>query len=229
MHEKVMSAAEALASRRAIRAFLKKDVPVSTVRQILQQASQAPSSGNIQPWQVIVLTGKALQTLAQELSEKYLRGESDTAEYSCYPSPWSEPYLARRRKLGHDLYTSLHIERGDKEKMAQQQAQNFRFFDAPVGLLFTMDRSMGKGNWVDLGIFMQSIMLAARSFGLDTCPQASFSDYHESICRRLAIPSDRQLINGMALGYRDSTAAENLFKTEREAVDNFTRFVSELD
>lgn len=231
-----MHIAEALASRRSIRAFQKKNVPQGIVKQILEQATRSPSSGNIQPWQVIVLTGQALQSFSGELSEKFLNGEGGNPEYSYYPAPIKEPYAARRHKTGHDLYESVGISRDEKEKQRQQIARNFQFFGAPVGLLFTMDRIMGSGNWIDLGMFMQSIMLAARGFGLDTCPQASFADYHEYIAQRLKIPAERQLINGMALGYRngmalgyrDSTAPQNLFETERDPVDGFTRFIDNI-
>jgi len=224
----MISITEALASRRSVRAFLKKEVPGAIVRHILEHAARAPSSGNIQPWQVIVLTGEALHTLSGELCQKFLSGDTGKPDYDYYPVTWSQPYISRRRKVGYDLYESLGIGRQDKEAKTRQMAQNFCFFGAPVGLLFTLDRSMGTGNWIDLGLFMQSIMLAARAYGLDTCPQASFADYHDYISQRLAIPADRQLINGMALGYGDSAAAVNGFSTERASVDDFTRFVTQL-
>lgn len=220
-----LSLIEAITSRKSIRAYLDKPVADETIHDILALAARSPSGTNIQPWQVIVLKGKALRDFGSALVQKYLSGDLGQAEYNYYPLSWREPYLARRRKVGWDLYGSLGIARGEKEKMALQQAQNYCFFGAPVGLLFTMDRDLETGSWLDYGMFIQSVMLAARSFGLDTCPQAAFIDYHEFIAAQLEIPVERRLLCGMALGYRDSAAPENNFITERENVNTFTRFI----
>ncbi|AQX19549.1 nitroreductase [Bartonella sp. WD16.2] len=216
---------QSILSRKSIRAFTNQPVEQETVKKILKLAARAPSGANLQPWQVIVITGDMLQKVGQELSRLVLSGVKGEREYRYYPRQWREPYLSRRRKVGLDLYKSLEIQKGEQEKMLRQHARNFSFFGAPVGLLFTMDQDMELGSWLDLGMFMQTIMLVARGFGLDTCPQAAFADYHKQICTLLSVSSERRLICGMALGYRDVNAPENNFETEREPIKNFVRFV----
>ncbi|UTO28814.1 nitroreductase [Bartonella harrusi] len=216
---------QSILSRKSIRAFTHQQVSQETIKEILKLAARAPSGTNTQPWQVIVLTGNVLQKVGQELSHLALTGIKGEREVHYYPRQWREPYLSRRRKIGWDLYKSLGIQKDEREKINQQKARNFSFFGAPVGLLFTMDYDMEMGSWLDLGMFMQTIMLAARGFGLDTCPQAAFADYHKQIRTLLSIPSDRRIVCGMALGYRDESAPENNFATEREAIENFVRFI----
>lgn len=223
-----LTAEEAILSRRSVRAFLPNPVPRPLLVRILELAARAPSGSNIQPWQVIVLTGTPLARLGAELRALSLSGDPGTEEYAYYPRRWREPYLGRRRKVGFDLYGSLGIPRGDRARMAQQMARNFVFFDAPVGLFFTMDRDMETGSWLDYGMFLENIMIAARGFGLDTCPQAAFNQYGHVITQRLAIPADRMLVCGMALGYADPDAPENRFPVEREPVEAFARFVDDL-
>ncbi|MET3560250.1 nitroreductase [Bartonella japonica] len=220
-----MNIFQSILSRKSIRAFTDQPVAQETIKEILKLAARAPSGTNIQPWQVIVLTGDVLQKLGQELSQLSLSGVKGDREYYYYPRQWREPYLSRRKKIGLDLYKSLGIQKDEQEKMLSQKARNFSFFGAPVGLLFTMDHDMEIGSWLDLGMFMQTIMLAARGFGLDTCPQAAFADYHKQIRILLSVPSDRDIICGMALGYRDINAPENNFDTEREPIENFVRFI----
>lgn len=219
---------DAIRSRRAIRAFLPDPIPRETVRLILDTAARAPSGSNIQPWQVVVVTGGALRQLGDELAGLSLSGEAGEVEYAYYPRTWREPYLARRRKVGWALYASLGIERGQTGRMAAQHARNFRFFDAPVGLFLTLDRDMEQGSWLDLGMFAQNVMIAARGLGLDTCPQVAFCAYHRVIAARLAIPADRQVVMAMALGRADPDAPENRFETEREPVEQFSRFIDTL-
>ncbi|MCZ2204160.1 nitroreductase [Bartonella sp. A05] len=216
---------QSILSRKSIRAFTDQQVEQKTIEEILKFAARAPSGTNLQPWQVIVLTGEVLQKVGQELSQLTLLGVQGKREHSYYPRQWREPYLSRRRKIGLDLYKSLGIQKGEQDKMLRQKARNFLFYGAPVGLLFTMDNDMEIGSWLDLGMFMQTFMLAARGFGLDTCPQAAFADYHEQIRTLLSVPSERHIICGMALGYRDMSAPENNFETEREPIKNFVRFV----
>jgi len=229
MHEVNDVVLEAIEGRRSVRAFLPAEIPIETIERILTAAARAPSGSNIQPWQVIVLTGEALQTFGATLEAHELAGGAGDPEYHYYPRAWREPYLARRRDVGWALYASLGIERGQKQAMASQNARNLRFFGAPVGLIFTLDRDMEIGSWLDLGMFLQNIMIAARAFGLDTCPQAAFSRYPGLIAGLLSIPAERQVICGMALGVADTTAPENRFPVPREPVRSFTRFVTTLD
>jgi nitroreductase len=214
--------------RRSVRGFLPTPVPRETILEILDVAARAPSGTNTQPWQVIVVAGDSKEALSRELVatslDPNLNGEH-SQEYAYYPDKWLAPYLDRRRKVGYDLYGLLGIAKGDRERMDAQFAKNYGFFGAPVGLFFTIDRVMGQGSWLDYGMFLQNVMIAARARGLDTCPQAAFCKYHRIISRHLEIPSERMLVCGMALGYEDSSVIENSLRTERAPAAEFTRFV----
>lgn len=218
----------AITSRRSIRAFLPKPVPRQTIEELLSIASRAPSGTNTQPWKVTVLTGAARQRLADAITAAYDDPEQrklHTEEYAYYPTKWVDPYLARRRKVGWDLYGLLGIGREDKARMHAQHGRNYRFFDAPVGLIFTIDRIMEQGSWLDYGMFLQNIMVAARARGLDTCPQAAFTQFHRIISAQLALPDNEMVVCGMSLGYADMSRVENTLETEREPVSGFARFL----
>lgn len=218
----------AMATRQSLRAFLPTPVPRATIEEILAVASRAPSGTNTQPWKVTVLTGAAKERLSAAILQAYddpaLRKEQ-TEEYAYYPTQWVEPYLARRRKIGWDLYALLGIGREDKAKMHAQHGRNYRFFDAPVGFIFTIDRIMEQGSWLDYGMFLQAVMLAARARGLDTCPQAAFLRFHRIILEHLGAAPAEQLVCGMSLGHADPSAVENTLVTERAPVAEFTRFL----
>lgn len=218
------TAAEAITSRRSVRAFLPEPVPRETVRRILDIAARAPSGSNIQPWHVEVVTGPALDRLTRAITARFDAGDAGEESYQYYPSPWREPYLARRRDTGWGLYSALGIARGDTARMRAQHRRNFLFFDAPVGLVFSIDRDLPVGSWLDTGMFLQSIMVAARGFGLDTCPQQAFAAYHQTIRALLGLPDDRTVICGMALGWADRSDPANGFETGRLAVEEFARF-----
>jgi nitroreductase len=214
--------------RRSVRAFLPAAVPRETVLEILDVAARAPSGTNTQPWKVTVVTGSKKEALSRELIETALdpaRDAEQTQEYSYYPEKWVHPYIDRRRKVGYDLYGLLGIPKGDKERMNRQFARNYAFFDAPVGLFFTMDRILGQGSWLDYGMYLQNVMIAARARGLDTCPQAAFAKYHRIVARHLEIPETEILLCGMALGYEDASKIENTLRTERDPAAAFTRFL----
>ncbi|HVI50541.1 MAG TPA: nitroreductase [Candidatus Sulfotelmatobacter sp.] len=217
---------EAMASRRAVRAFLPTPVERKVVEHILELAARAPSGTNIQPWRVWALSGTPLKGLSAKLMAAHDADEPGHAEeYPYYPSNWVDPYLSRRRKLGRDLYSLLGIGKGDETRMKHQFGRNYVFFDAPVGLFITIDKAMNTGSWFDLGTFLQSILLAARGFGLHSCPQQSFSKYHKIIKPALGIPDDQIIACGVALGYEDTSAPENQLATEREPVESFTTFL----
>jgi nitroreductase len=220
----------AITSRRSIRAFLPDPVARETLEEILRVSSRAPSGTNTQPWKVHVLTGAALHRLSEAIlavcrDPAALARASD--DYAYYPREWVEPYLSRRRKVGWDLYGLLGIGRADKERMRAQHERNYRFFDAPVGMIFSIDRVMAQGSWVDYGMFLQNIMVAARARGLDTCPQAAFVPFHETIRAQLGIGPDHAIVCGMSLGHADMSRIENTLVTERESVETFARFVSD--
>lgn len=220
---------DAIRTRRSIRAFLPTPVPRETIEEMLALASRAPSGSNIQPWQVHVLAGDARVALSQRLMAAYddpAQRLMHQEEYDYYPREWTEPYQARRRKVGWDLYGLLGIEKGDRERMHAQLGRNYRFFDAPVGLIFTIDRHLAQGSWLDYGMFLQSIMIAARARGLDTCAQAAFATFHQVIADFLRLPETRMVVCGMALGYADPEALENRLSTERAALADWAHFLS---
>ncbi len=220
----------AITSRRSVRAFLPTPVPRATVERILEVASRAPSGTNIQPWKVHVLTGAAKQRLSHAVRAAYddpAERASHTEEYAYYPVEWVSPYIDRRRKVGWDLYGLLGIGKADKARMHAQHGRNYAFFDAPVGLMFTIDRVMQQGSWLDYGMFLQNVMVAARARGLDTCPQAAFTQFHRIVAEQLALKPEQMLVCGMSLGHADPAAPENALVTEREPVAGFTTFHDE--
>ncbi len=221
----MLDAFEAIGTRRSVRGFLDTPVPEADVRRILAVASRAPSATNTQPWRVYVLTGAARQALSEAILAAHDRHEAVAPEYQYYPKVWRSPYLDRRRRVGFDLYGVLGIARGDKPAMHAQHARNFSFFGAPVGMIFTIDRDMGYGAYLDLGMFMENIMVAARALGLDTCPQAAFASHHATIRRYLALPDEAVVMCGMSLGHADPAAAANALVTEREPVEAFATFL----
>jgi nitroreductase len=218
----------AITSRRSIRAYLPTPVPRQTIEEILAVASRAPSGTNTQPWKVYVLTGAARQRLSASICAAHddpAQRAQHTEEYAYYPTEWRSPYVDRRRKVGWDLYSLLGIGKADKARMHAQHARNYAFFDAPVGLIFTIDRVMQQGSWLDYGMFLQSVMVAARARGLDTCPQAAFTQFHRIISQELNLPPEEMVVCGLALGHADPKAVENTLVTEREPVSGFARFM----
>ncbi|GAA4018255.1 nitroreductase [Actimicrobium antarcticum] len=221
---------DAITSRRSIRAFLPDPVAREDIERLLEVAARAPSGTNIQPWKVYVLTG----AIKQRLSAAILAAHDDPAEaakhveeYNYYPLKWASPYIERRRKVGWDLYALLQLTRDNKAGMHAQHGRNYQFFDAPVGLVFTIDRSMEQGSWLDYGMFLQNIMVAAKGRGLDTCPQAAFTQYHRIIAEVLQIPDNQMVVCAMSLGYADQQKIENSLITEREPAHGFVKFLDE--
>jgi nitroreductase len=216
---------QAITSRRSVRAFLPTPVAREDIEAILDVARRAPSGSNTQPWKVYVLTGESKARLSESVLVAYDHPEVDTLhreEYPYYPRTWVDPYQSRRRKVGWDLYGLLGIGRSDKERMHAQHARNFRFFDAPVGIIFTIDRVMEQGSWLDYGMFLEAVMVAARARGIDTCPQAAF---HRVIAEHLGLTDDEMVVCGMSMGYANPAAIENTLVTERAPVSDFTRFL----
>lgn len=223
---------EAVKSRMSARAFTSQPVSRDTLRELLELASRAPSGTNTQPWKVYVLQGAGRDGLVEKVcaahealrTEPALAGEY-SEEYDYYPQQWVSPYLERRRENGWGLYGLLGIEKGDKDAMHVQHQRNFRFFDAPVGMMFTLDRVMGRGSLVDYGMFLQNLMLAARARGLHTCPQAAWNRFSKIILPHIGAGSDEMLVCGMSIGYADEAAVCNTFHTPRVPVDGFTHWL----
>ncbi len=217
----------AITSRRSIRAFLPTPVSRETVEEILAVASRAPSGTNTQPWKVHVLVGEAKERLSAAILTAYADpavAAGHVEEWDYYPREWVSPYVERRRKVGWDLYGLLGIAKGDKARMHAQHGRNYAFFDAPVGLVFTIDRVLRQGSYLDYGMFLENVMVAARARGLDTCPQAAFMQWHRIIAEQVGLPASEAVVCGMSLGYADPTRVENTLVTERVPVAEFTTF-----
>jgi nitroreductase len=223
---------EAIGSRQSMRQFLPKPVAKEMIAHILEVASRAPSGTNTQPWKTYVLQGASRDGLVDKVvnAHETLRADPSLAvqypeEYDYYPEKWVSPYIDRRRENGWGLYGLLGITKGDKDKMHAQHQRNYRFFDAPVGLMFTIDKVMGRGSLVDYGMFLQSIMVAARGHGLHTCPQAAWNGFASIILPHIGAGPDEMLVCGMALGYADESALVNTFRTPRVPAADFTTWL----
>jgi nitroreductase len=231
--ESVAAMDAAITSRMSTRAFTQQDVSRSVLQEILQVASRAPSGTNTQPWKVYVLQGASRQTLVNRvcLVHDAIRDDPSLATqyqeaYDYYPEKWVSPYVDRRRENGWGLYGLLGIGKGDKGAMHLQHQRNFRFFDAPVGLMFTIDRVMGRGSLLDYGMFLQNMMVAARSRGLHTCPQAAWNAFSSIILPHIGAQDNEMLVCGMALGHADEQAIVNTYATPRVPVESFTTWLS---
>ena len=223
---------DAIHSRQSMREFLPKTVPRELISHLLEVASRAPSGTNTQPWKTYVLQGASRDTLVAKVCTAHdaLRANPAVAaeyreEYDYYPEKWVSPYIDRRRENGWGLYGLLGITKGDKDKMHAQHQRNYEFFDAPVGLMFTLDRVMGRGSLVDYGMFLQNIMVAARGHGLHTCPQAAWNGFANIILPHIGAGENEMLVCGMALGYADESALVNTFRTPRVPASEFTTWL----
>ena len=214
----------ALATRFSVRRFRPDPPPEDLVGHILRVAQRAPSGTNMQPWHAHVVAGATRARLSAALRAAHEVPSEHRQPYAYYPPEFFEPYLSRRRKVGWDLYGLLGIARGESARMHAQHARNFDFFDAPVGLVFTIDQRLAIGSWLDHGMFLENLMVAARGHGLDTCPQAAFARYHRAIRSVLPIPEGETVVCGMALGYADMSAPENALATERAPLSGFAAF-----
>jgi len=220
-----MDIKEAIWSRRSVRAFTDKKVPANSVRKIFELAIRAPSGTNTQPWHAYVCAGETRDRIVSDVCDLYDAGKAEKYEdYDYYPSQWKNVHRERRRRIGWDLYGLLGIQKGDRARTAVQARRNFCFFDAPVGIFFTTDAYLARGSWSDVGLFMQTFMLAARSEGLHTCPQAAWITFQKPIFEHLGIPENQVIVSGMALGYEDTSAIENTLVSHRENLDEVVKF-----
>ena len=223
----------AITSRMSARAFTQQAVSRELITEILQVASRAPSGTNTQPWKVYVLQGATRDALVDKVcaAHEAIRANPEVAkqyqeQYDYYPEKWVSPFIDRRRENGWSLYGLLGIGKGDKDRMHEQQQRNFKFFDAPVGLMFTIDPIMGRGSLLDYGMFIQNIMLAARARGLHTCPQAAWNGFHSIILPHIGAGECEMMVCGMSLGYADESDKVNTLVTPRVPVDEFTHWVA---
>ncbi|MBO0333826.1 nitroreductase [Sneathiella sp. CAU 1612] len=216
-----MKVSEAIKSRMTVRQFLDKPVPEKTIREIIETAKRAPSGGNLQPWTVHVLVGQPLQALIEDIDQKVKNGQTEDPEYNVYPPELVDPYKTRRRVVGQQLYDLIGVPRSDTPGKLRQLARNYRFFDAPVGMFFVLHRQMEIGQYADVGMFMENIMLLAREYGLDTCPQEAWARWPVTLKKHLSLADHEMLFCGMALGYKDEAAVINELVSEREEFDKF--------
>jgi nitroreductase len=217
-----MDVIESITQRASTRAFLDEPVAPETVDAILDAARWAPSGANTQPWRVAVVSGSTQRSIGDAIIEARDAGLQENPDYTYYPGEWFEPYKSRRLDCGLALYGALGIRREDKERRKAAWYDNYRFFGAPVGLLFFLERQLSKGSWVDMGMFIQNVMLAAMAHQLATCPQASLAEYPDIVRDILGVPDSLALVCGMALGYPDRSAPVNNYRTTREPVSAFT-------
>jgi len=235
MTQSVLDAAivdAAITSRMAVRAFTRDAVPRQTIAEILEVASRAPSGTNTQPWKVYVLQGASRDELVGKVCAVHDAIWANSAlaadyqeQYDYYPAKWFSPYIDRRRENGWGLYGLLGITKADRDKMHLQMQRNFRFFDAPVGLMFTVDRGLGRGALLDYGTFLQNIMVAARGRGLSTCPQQAWNMFNKIILPHVGAGPQEMLVCGMALGHADETAVVNTFHTPRVPIEEFVHWL----
>lgn len=226
-----MTVRDALEKRVSVRCFLPQEPSLDLVRDILEAAARAPSGGNLQPWRVYVLTGSALADLKAAMTETFATANSmrdvpkEPADYQIYPPDLTAPYSERRIKCAQDMYAAASISRDDKTARLDHFKRNFQFFDAPVGLVFTIDRQMGPPQWSDLGMYMQSVMLLAVEEGLGTCAQEAWSMFPQTLSRHAGIPANEMIFAGMALGFVDNDAPINRARMDRASLDEFVTFV----
>jgi len=217
-----MDVLEAMRGRKSTRAYLDKPVARATVEAILDAARWAPSGVDSQPWKVAVVSGTTKERISSDLLAARTAKQPENPDYAYYPSEWQEPYKSRRKATGLALYAALKIGKDDPQARMKAWNNNYRFFGAPVGLLFFVDRALAQGAWVDMGMFIENVMLAARGHGLDTCPQAALAEYPDIVRGILNFPNTHALVCGMALGYADHAHPVNNYRTEREPVSAFT-------
>ncbi|MBS1186504.1 MAG: nfnB [Burkholderiaceae bacterium] len=228
MTDAVAAVDAAIRSRHSIRAYLDQPVSAELVTELLDLASRAPSSTNAQPWKVYVLTGAALKRVTGAVCQAFDSGpEQFKSVYPYYPEKFEEPFLSRRRKLGFAMYGLVGIEKGDRERMRLQARKNFEFFGAPVGLFFTLNRTLPQPYFIDYGAFCQNLMIAARARGLDSCLQLGWGDYHSVIASELKLGEEEIVFGGMALGYADMNEPINRLVPEREPVSAFATFIAD--
>lgn len=219
-----MQTLDSISQRKSCRAFLHKPVPREIIENLLNSAACSPSGANIQPWEVAIVTGTSKQKLSQAMQQQFADRVRGKMDYQYYPQKWSQTFDDRRKACGAQLYQTLQIENTDKKARLAQWAANYCAFDAPVMLLFFLEQGLETGSWLDYGMYLQTLMLAATDSGLATCPQAALAEYPEVVKQILGYPQDSILICGMALGYEDTEAVVNSYRTPRAAIAEYTRF-----
>lgn len=222
-----MNVKEAFISRRSVRRFLPDPIPKDKIKNILECSAFAPSGHNIQPWHVYVVEGEKKQAITNSILESIENGSAKNfkQEFDYYPTEWYEPYISRRRAVGFELYKLLGIAKDDYDARNKQMQENFHFFGAPVGMFITMDRRLAEGTFIDLGMFIQSILVGARGEGLHTCGQVAFTKFHTILSKELEFDENEMLVCGVSMGYEDEDAPENKLRVEKLKHDQFSTFI----
>ena len=216
---------KAIKERKSVRAFKPDPVPKEMLLELLEIAQRAPSGTNTQPWHVYLCAGEVKAAISNDVLAMAESGQGASYEdFDYYPSTWNDTHNSRRRAVGWSLYNLVGIEKGDREASTKQAMRNFLFFDAPVGIFITIDSYLERGNWADVGMYIQTLMLAAKGLGLDTCPQAAWVPYQEPVIHHLGIPANESLVSGISLGWADPAKIENTLVSEREKVSEVARF-----
>ena len=223
-----MNVKEAFVSRRSVRRFLPDSVSKEKIENILEGAAFSPSGHNIQPWHVYVVQGQKKLSITQSIIDAIKDGSSKNmkTEFDYYPTEWFEPFVSRRRAVGFELYKLLEIGRDDFEARDKQMQENFHFFGAPVGMFITMDKRLATGTFMDVGMFIQNILVGARGEGLHSCGQVAFTKFHTLIAEQLEFKENEMLVCGVSIGYEDTSAAENALRVEKLQYSDFTTFLS---
>lgn len=216
-----MDIIEAIKNRRSVRHFLEKEVSAEVINNILEAARWAPSGVNAQPWHVAILGPKTRQNISNDIIHARETGQAENPDYHYYPDIWVEPYKSRRKACGLALYSALNIAYGDNDRRKEQWYKNYYFFDAPCALIIYIDKNLCQGSWMDLGMFIQNIMLSARAFDIETCPQAALAEYPDIIRSHLKLSPDYNIACGISLGYADWSDPVNQYRTTREEVETF--------
>ena len=226
LSEKALTVSEAIDTRLTCRAFTNKLPSKDIIVSIIERAKRAPSGGNLQPWRMWVVSGEPLEDFKKDIAKKLKDNPmGEGTEYNIYPPNLKEPYESRRREVGRSMYEVLNIPKEDKAGRMKQFMKNFEFFGAPVALFFAIDREMQEGQWSDLGMFIQSIMLLAREEGLHTAPQEAWAIWYKTVNKFLNIPKELMLFCGMGIGFADENDLINTFRSKREDIDDFTDFI----
>ncbi len=218
-----MDVIEALKQRKSVRAYLDKEVTKELIEQILESAKYAPSGVNMQPFDVVVVSGDTKTLIENEMISAFDNNQKESMDYQYYPQEWIEPYKSRRKETGLLMYETLEITREDKQRQIEQWKANYKAFGAPVVVYFFLDPSLKEGSFLDYGMFLQSFMLAATSLGLATCPMASLAEF-PSIVKKHLKKENKKLLCGIALGHEDKGAVINSYRTPRIKLQEFTSF-----
>ena len=226
LSKKASTVSEAIDTRLTCRAFTNALPNRNIITSIIERAKRAPSGGNLQPWRMWVVSGQPLEEFKKDIAEKIKDNPmGEGTEYNIYPPNLKEPYESRRREVGRSMYEVLNIRKEDKAGRMKQFMRKFEFFGAPIALFFAIDREMQEGQWSDLGMFIQSIMLLAREEGLHTAPQEAWAIWYKSVNKFLDIPEELMLFCGMGIGFADENDPINTFRSKRQDIDDFTDFI----